>query len=324
MRPARLLLFLPALLLAYLLFPVAPAHAFEKKVMGDVDVKKGETEGKVSTVWGDVLVEGEVDGDVVSSFGNIEVEGPVSGRVMAGYGDVYVNAPVGDDVNVGRGDVELGPRAVVMGDILWGSGELYDHPDAVVRGSQAAGMASDFEEGSPLEGFSDFIGWGVMTLGFAAAAVLLAVAAPRPLRASARSLESAPLRSLLLGAGSIPAMLVASVLLLFTGVGLVLLLLAWPAYLALILFGSLVAAYFLGRKVVLATGRYRAGDVLAAVVGALLVSAAYWIPIFGGFIFGALALVGTGAAVLALFASRRPPRSTHASYEAYLEARHDR
>ncbi len=184
-------------------------------------------------------------------------------------------------------------------------------------------MASDFDEDSPLQAFSSVIGWGVMTLGLAAAAVLLAVAVPGPLRASARSLEGAPGRSLLLGVGSLPAMVVGSVLLALTGVGILLLFLAWPAYLALVLFGTLVAAYFLGRKVVLATGRYRAGDALAAVVGALLVSAAYQIPFFGGFVFAALAFLGTGAAVLALLTRRRShhPRRSYASYEEYLEAR---
>ena len=186
-------------------------------------------------------------------------------------------------------------------------------------------MASDFDEDSPLEAFSDAIGWGVMTLGLAAAAVLLAVAAPGPLRASARSLEGAPVRSLLLGVGSLPAMLVASVLLAITGVGILLLFLAWPAYFALVLFGVLVAAYFLGRKVVLVTGRYRAGDALAAVVGALLVSVAYQIPFVGGLLFAALAFLGTGAAVLAFFTRRRSrtPRPTCAPYEEYLQGRRD-
>ncbi len=40
--PARTILLLPALLLAYLLLPAVPAHAAEKKVLGDVVVGEGE------------------------------------------------------------------------------------------------------------------------------------------------------------------------------------------------------------------------------------------------------------------------------------------
>jgi hypothetical protein len=123
----------------------------------------------------------------------------------------------------------------------------------------------------------------------------------------------------------VPAAVVVSILLAITGVGILLILLLWPAYLALVLFGVLVTAYFLGRKVVLATGRYRAGDALAAVVGAVLVSVAYLIPVLGSLVLAVLALLGTGAAVLALL-TRRPlgtPRTTYASYEDYLKDRRD-
>jgi cytoskeletal protein CcmA (bactofilin family) len=322
--PARPILFLFTLLLVYLLLPTVSAHAAEKRMLGDVTVGEGETVDEVSTAWGDVTIEGNVEDDVESGFGNIWVEGPVGGDVDAGSGDVHINAPVGGDVDVGHGDVYLGSGADVKGDISHHSGRLYLDPNAVVGGTQATGMASGFNS-SLLETFSGAIGWIVMTLGLVAAALILAVAAPGTLRASSRSLEVAPGRSLVLGLGSVPVAVIASILLAITGVGILLILLLWPAYLALVLFGALVTAYFLGRKVVLATGRYRAGDALAAVVGAVLVSVAYLIPILGGLVFAALALLGTGAAVLA-FLTRRSlgtPRTTYASYEDYLKDRRD-
>jgi hypothetical protein len=319
----RSILLLLALLFAYLL-PTAPAYAAEKKVMGDVTVGEGETAEEVSTVWGDVTVKGNVENDVKSAFGNVSVEGPVGGNVDAGAGDVYIYAPVGGNVDVGHGDVYLKDGAQVNGDVHYHNGRLHGRPD-VIAGSQVAGGTSDLEDSSVGGIFSNAIGWMVMTLGLIAVAVLLTVAAPRPLRASARSLETVPGRSLILGLGSVPAAVVISVLLALTGVGILLLVLLWPVYLALVLFGVFVAAYFLGSKVVLVTGRYRAGDALAAAIGAFLVSAAYLIPIFGGLVFVVLALLGAGAAVLALF-TRRPfstPRATHASYEDYPRDRRD-
>ncbi|HKH75913.1 MAG TPA: polymer-forming cytoskeletal protein [Rubrobacteraceae bacterium] len=326
MRAAAAPFFLPALLLAALiLLPPAPAHALEKGMMEDMVVEKGETVSEVRTAMGDVRVEGEVEGDVSSGVGDIKVRGPVGGDVEAGVGDVWIDAPVRGDVDVGLGDLHLGDGARIGGSVSRGVGKIDRHPEAMVGGDEVAGVTfdEDFDEDSPLGAFSDWIGWGVMTLGLAAAAVLLAVAAPGPLRASARSLEGAPGRSLLLGVGSLPAMIVVSILLFFTVVGGLLIPLLWPAYLALVVFGALVAVYFLGRKVVLATGRYRAGDALAAVVGALLVSAAYQIPFLGGLVLAGLAFLGTGAAVLALLTRRRTRRPNYASYEEYLRARRD-
>ena len=324
MRTPAGFLFLCALLLAPIL-PASPAYALEKKVVGDVVVGEGETVEEVSTAWGDVLIEGEVEDDVRSGVGNIRVEGPVGGDVDAGSGDVYVNAPVGGEVDVGNGDLHLLSGAQVGGGISVGNGTVYREQGAQVDVPQMAGMVSDFDEDSPIEAFSSVIGWAMLTLGFVALTVLLAVVAPRPLWASARSIEVAPVRSLVLGLCSVPVAVIVSVLLAVTVVGLLLLLLLWPAYLALILFGALVAAYYLGRKVMLATGRYRAGDVLAAAVGAFLVSVACLIPVLGGFVFIALALLGVGAAVSAFLARWRTgmPRTTYASYEDYLKDRRD-
>jgi hypothetical protein len=310
-----------ALLPAAYLLSADPAHASDKRVMGDVVVEEGETVEEIHTAWGDVLVKGEVEGDVSSGFGDIEIDGPVGGDVDAGSGNVRINAPVGSDVNVGQGEVRLESGAQLGGGVSHGSGNLHRDPGATIGGVETAGMASWDDDDSPLEVFSDLIGWAVFTSLLVGAAVLLTILVPRPLRASARNLEALPGRSLVLGIGLALVVFVVSFLLFVTVVGIPLLLLLWPAYLLLLLFGVIVTAYFLGRKVVLVTGRYRAGDGLAAAIGAILVAVAYLIPFLGGLVFFALALLGTGAAVLALVTRSRQgaaPRATYASYEDYL------
>jgi hypothetical protein len=103
-------------------------------------------------------------------------------------------------------------------------------------------------------------------------------------------------------------------------IGIPLLLLLVPAYLALLFFGALVAAFFIGTRVLMITGRYRVGNALAAVVGALILAATTFIPVLGDLLLYALSLLGTGAIILALF-SRRRPRASHPSYEAYVRDR---
>lgn len=323
MRPTRTALLLPALLLAYLVLSASPAQALEKEVLGDVVVEKGEVADEVSTAWGDVIVRGRVTGDVHSGFGNVTTEGPVGGDVEAGFGDVRVADTVGGDVKAGFGNLFLERGARIEGEVGLGYGAVKEqHPDASVGGGMQTAVMDDE---SSSDTFAGTLVKGVAMLGFAAAALLLAVIAPRPLRASARRLEGAPGRSLLIGIASVPVVIIVSVLLALSGVGLLLLPLAWPVYLLLLLFGALVAAYSLGSRVVLATGRYRAGDTLAAIVGALLVSVVSLIPLVGGLLLTGLVLLGTGAALSALASRHRPtaPRPTYASYEDYLKGREE-
>jgi hypothetical protein len=68
------------------------------------------------------------------------------------------------------------------------------------------------------------------------------------------------------------------------------------------------------------TGRYRVGNALAAVVGAMILAGTTLIPVLGDLLLYALSLLGTGAIILALF-SRLLHRASHPSYEAYVRDR---
>ncbi len=316
------------------ILPPAPAHAFENRVFGDVTVDRGAVEPEVSTIFGDVTVDGTVTGDVHSAFGDvyvnervggsvnsgfgdITVRAPVDGEVDAGFGDVRVYSRVGGSVEVEHGDVYLGPRAFVSGNLECGSGEIEGNGNAVAGTTMTGRMGFDGSRGRDILGL---VGWIFASGVFVACSVLAAVLAPRPLSAAARRAEEAPGRSFVLGLVSVPAVVVLSVVLVVSVLGAPLLLLLAPAYLALVFFGALVAAFFVGSKVVMVTGRYRAGNALAAVVGALILAATTLIPVVGNLILYALALLGTGAAILALL-SRRWPLATHPSYEAYVRDR---
>jgi hypothetical protein len=146
------------------------------------------------------------------------------------------------------------------------------------------------------------------------------VVAPRPLAAAARRAEETPGRSFVYGLVSLPVIFVLCVVLAVSIVGIPLLLLLVPAYLALLFLGALVAAFFIGTRVLMVTGRYRVGNALAAVVGAMILAATTLIPVLGDLLLYALSLLGTGAIILALF-SRRHPRASHPSYEAYVRDR---
>jgi len=216
---------------------------------------------------------------------------------------VYINAPVGGDVEVGHGDVKLGPRAEISGDLKYGDGEFTGDSKAVKGDIMANGMALDLDE-SHGPGVLGFIGWLFAALAFTACAVLAAVVAPRPLAAAARRVGEMPGRAFVYGIVSLPVFFVLCVVLAVTIIGIPLLLLLAPAYLAVLFAGALVASYFLGTRILMFTGRYRVGNAMAAVVGALILAATTFIPILGDLILYALCLLGTGAVIMAIFRVR--------------------
>ncbi len=287
---------------------------------GDIEVY-GTVEDDVETGYGDILVSGPVGGDVSCGIGDVRVSGPVEGRVQAGMGNVYVNSTVNGGVEVGRGDVYLERDARVAS--VSAHGTVVKHPEADV-GNSARVVTSGLGvfSGDDEPGKVGFAAWLLVTAALIASSVLAAVVLPGPFHSAARSLEVSPGWSLVLGVASLPGVLMLAVLLAISVVGIPLLVLLAPAYLALGFFGALVAAYFLGRKTLLAAGRYHGGDAWAAAAGAVMLAAAYQIPLVGHLLVYALALLGTGAAILALI-SRRRLRSAYTPYQAYTQSWRD-
>jgi len=330
------LLTLSAMILGLIVLLPLPAYASEQRLVGDVvadargvddnvstavgDVEiQGPVENDVHSVYGDILVDGRVGGDVDAAFGDVKIESPVDGDVRAEFGDVVVNAPVRGDVEVGRGDVDLGPRAEILGNLECESCEITGDESAVNGDIMARGMALDFDDshGPDILGF---VGWLFAALAFAACALLAAVVMPGPLGAAARRAGESPGRSFVYGLVSLPVSFVLCVLLVVTIIGIPFAAALAVAYLALLFFGALVAAFFLGSRVLMFTGGYRVGNAPAAVVGALILAATTFIPVLGDLLLYALSLLGTGAIILSLF-SRGRPRTSYPSYEAYVRDR---
>ena len=316
-----------------------PAQAFENKFFGDVYIGPGETESDVSTPIGDVTVEGEVEGDVRSGRGDIEVRGegvrggikagsgdvdvlaPVGGDIKAAFGEVYINSSVGGDVEVGRGDLELGPGAQVGGNVHYGSGDITGNTEAVMGTIKAGGMGPGMDHDPGGFGVLGIVGWMFAAALFAACSVLAAVLTPRQLSAATRRAEQSAGLSLLFGVASVPAFVVLCVVLAVSIIGIPLLILLAPAYLALVFYGSLVAAYLVGRRVLFAARRHYVGNAMAAAIGALILAVVYLIPVLGGLLVYGFALFGTGACVLALYSRRRS--RTFPTYGAIAGDRHD-
>ena len=75
-------------------------------------------------------------GDRVNIFGDVRVreDEEISGQVVAVLGSVQIDGEVGDQVVAVLGSVELGPKAVVRGDIISVGGRVHRTEGAQVRG----------------------------------------------------------------------------------------------------------------------------------------------------------------------------------------------
>ena len=154
-------------------------------------------------------------GDRVRVFGDVVVnEGEeVSGQVVAVLGSVRIDGEVGHQVVAVLGTVELGPHAVVHGDVVTVGGRLRRAPGAQVRGSVTEVSLGDLGARSISRGCD---GWGPFHFGgfgpvtrlvgttfrlvlLALVACLALVVARRAVEGSAQRVADEPVRATLIG-----------------------------------------------------------------------------------------------------------------------------
>ena len=186
-------------------------------------------------------------GDRVNIFGDVRVreDEEITGQVVAVLGSVRIDGEVGDQVVAVLGSVELGPKAVVRGDIVSVGGRVHRSEGAQVRGGVtevALGHVSVPDEIVPfISGvglFSLFDGFGAVprligsTFRLLLLIMLGALAyliARRTVEQSAERVQDNPVKATVVGlaAGLLigPLLFIASFVLILTIIGIPLLIL---------------------------------------------------------------------------------------------------
>lgn len=197
------------------------------------------------------------NGDRVRIFGNVRVNEDeiVTGQVVAVLGSVRIDGEAGDQVVAVMGSVDLGPHAVVHGDIVSVGGRVHRAPGARTYGGVTEVALTDPDihiPGGPWTGgwtafmpFANFgalprlIGSGfrlVLLLLLAGIALLLA---RRTVEASAHRVADNPLRVTLVGLIAeiliLPALVLTAIVMAISIIGIPLLLLIPIVVLVLIL-----------------------------------------------------------------------------------------
>ena len=285
--------------------------------LGDHTVPAGtKTSSEMVSILGSTTVDGEVEGEAVSVFGNTTVNGRTSREAVAVFGNLTINGHVGGEAVAVFGNVVLGPKAVVDGKVVIVFGTLDRHPDAVARGgvqrvmsignlpllgNLGAWVKQCAMLGRPL-GFGAGLGW----VWLIAAAhlffyVLLALIFHRGMEKCAETLEQRPGMSILAALLTMVLTPLVLLLLVITGIGLIVIpFLAMALFLAG-RFGRAVMHAWFGRLFTRHFGDSPFAHVAVAVlIGGVIISLLYCVPVFGLFLHFLIGTLGLGVVILAL------------------------
>ena len=287
----------------------------------DAELKAGNTAEAVVAVGGSAIARGDVRDAVVAVAGDATVSGKVGDAVVAVLGDVRIEAGAkvrGDVVSVG-GTITIADGAEVEGEIVAVGGRV-----EVAEGAKTGRGIQEI----PVPGLHSLKGWlihcvfkmrplapqvgWVWAVAGAFFLIYLIVAAlfPKPVEACVSELTRRPATTFLTGLLAKLLLPVIFLILIATGIGLIVV----PFLLAAVVFGAIVGKVafleFLGQSV----GRAFGGNTLlkplvAFLIGSIILTVLYMVPVLGLIAFGITAVWGLGAAVQAVFASVRRERA---------------
>lgn len=252
-------------------------------VGGSVHVKSNEVVHDVVVVGGSAIVEGKVTGDFVVVFGT----------------------------------AKIGPTAELKRDLTVVMGTLDAHPDAKVGGERTVvGANTSMQVPAALRWVPQWFSKGLM-LGrplphqyawawvvagiFILLYLLLALLFRGPVGACVSVLETRPGSSLLTGLLALLLFGPLLVLLLITVIGSILIPFLICAAIAAYFFGKVVVYAYAGHQIV----GNRMAPLLPVLIGAILFSLLYAIPVVGFLVWGVAAPLGLGAVLLAFFGRLR-------------------
>ena len=286
-------------------------------------LEAGERAAAVVSVLGSSTSAGEVAEAVVSVLGSSRVTGGSVGQdVVSVLGDSYVTAPVrGQGVAV-MGNGELGPQAVVEGEIVCIGGRIIMHPGAVHHGERHnVGFGFSFGDMSFLNawltkcvfvgrllGFGSGLGWAwLIAVGMLVFYLVLGLVAPRAVNRCAETLEQRPGYSLLTTLLTILLFPVTTIVLAITVVGAPLIPFIGLGLFFLGLFGKAVMLAWVGRRLVLPFSRGGAltHPAFTILLGGGIVMLLYTVPALGLIVYNVLGALGLGAVIYTIILAGR-------------------
>jgi uncharacterized RDD family membrane protein YckC len=301
--------------------PAAPTGEKEKQVRGEririgssQIINAEENVREFITVFGNSELAGEAERDMVTVFGNAKMTGKVGGDMVTVFGDAQVNGSVDRDLVVVFGNLNLGPKAVVNHDCVVVFGKLNRDTHSILERQALEIMPwfsslGNYIRSGPLLGRllppKSGLAWIVVALHFVVY-ILIAIILPKPTAAGVKRLDDNPFLSL--GVGVLIMILFAPVMfiLVATGIGIILVPFVGLADLAFAALGKASILEFIGLQIM---RRFRSDadsyPIFGFLIGFVIVTVIYMIPILGLLVWIILRPLALGAAVLAVFGTIR-------------------
>jgi uncharacterized RDD family membrane protein YckC len=263
--------------------------------------KNEEVPGNAVSVLGPLAVDGTVDGNAVSVLGSSTINGTVHGNAVTVLGALRLGSHAHVDGNVvSVGLVVKDPGAYVGGHIVrQGSGfDVSDDSEAATWWHHGLKMGRPLAVGPHLHGI-----W-LFSVGMIVLYIFLALAFPEGTRKCGDTLARRPGLTFLTGVLAMIALPVVFILLCITVVGLPVSLIVLPlAVLGCVIFGRAGIYALVGRSVI---GRDQ-HPALATLVGALIITLLYLIPVIGIVLWVVISFLGFSSSLAAFVAPGKTP-----------------
>jgi uncharacterized RDD family membrane protein YckC len=290
-----------------------------------VELKADETAEAVVVFGGTAKIEGKVTDAVVVIGGAVEISGEVGDAVAVG-GSIHAvkGANIRGDAVAVAGGLILDEGAKLKGDAVVVFGQQTISDPAGVGGEMIKVLAADIPFVKPLKDFfvecvlklrplAPSVGW---VWGFAGAFFLLyavvALALPRPVELCVEEITKRPLTTFLMGLLTKILLPVIMLVLTATGIGVFVVPFLLLALVFAAIIGKVALLEYLGKQITRHFGGTQQ-PLLAFVVGWLIITVLYIIPVLGLLVFAVTGVWALGAAVMATFGGARreiPPRNS--------------
>lgn len=305
-----------------------PRHRAIVHFGGNSRLGANESADAVISVFGSSTSEGDVREAVVSVFGDSRVSGSAH-DVVSVFGNTYVNGRIDDSVVAAFGNLELGPDAHIGGEAVAIGGTIKRHPDAVIRGGvEEVAFGSDFFQFQWLTPWieeclllgrllapTDGIEWAwTLAAGFLILYVVIALMFSGPVTRCVETLEDHPGESTLAALISVFLVPVVFVLLCVTIIGIVLVPFYGLALFVVGLLGKTVILAAIGRRITRHIGGGPFAHIAFAVlIGGMIITALYMVPILGFITYNVTGILGFGVIVYAALSASRANRARSAT-----------
>ncbi|HEU4654108.1 MAG TPA: RDD family protein [Steroidobacteraceae bacterium] len=293
----------------------------------NVSLGADESATAVVAVMGSATSAGTVSESVVSVFGDTRVTGSVGEDAVAVFGSTYIDSHVKGDAVAVFGDLELGPNAIVDGDVTIVGGEIKRAPSAVLRHQpnevsfgvfgKATGIRVWIEKClvllRPLA-FAPGLGWAwAVAFVFLVFYALLALMFERRVEECVQTLETRPGASFGIAFLSILITPFLFVLLTVTVVGIPLIPFIAFAMFCGMLFGKAVVFAAIGKRLTRYVPSGPMSHIAAAtVVGGLIAMVLYCIPVLGFIAFKVFGILGLGVVLYTIILASQARKAAQA------------